>query len=173
MSFALAHDGSLAIHATTADHDRQLSSLMTEYERPLYNFVLTIVRDADVAMDCVQDTFLRAYESLRKGKIINTAWLYTVARHRAIDEFRRKRWIHPDAQVLEHVPVRHTTDESVAVQSALEQLPRMDREVLHLFVIAGFKTDEIGDILGMNGTAIRQRLYRARERFRAVYGPAE
>ena len=39
----------------------QLVRLMNDYERPVYNFLLTLVRDPDVAMDCTQDTFLRAY----------------------------------------------------------------------------------------------------------------
>jgi RNA polymerase sigma-70 factor (ECF subfamily) len=121
-------------------------------------------------MDCVQDTFLRAYEALRKGKSINAAWLYTGARNRTMDEFRRRRRLHPDGEALEHLPISHSSDESIAVQTVLERMQPMDREVLFLFVVAGFKTDEIGAILGMNGTAIRQRLYRARERFRVLYG---
>jgi RNA polymerase sigma factor (sigma-70 family) len=170
MSTVLAHDGSLTFSSVAWDYNQQLVSLISEYERPLNSFVISIVRDTDVALDCVQDTFLRAYEALKRGKSINSAWLYTVARNRSMDEFRRKRWMHPDSDVLDHVPVYHTSDESVVVQSVLDRMAAMDREVLYLFVVVGFKTDEIGVIMGMNGTAIRQRLYRARERFRVIYG---
>jgi RNA polymerase sigma-70 factor (ECF subfamily) len=68
------------------------------------------------------------------------------------------------------MPVHHRTDESLAVQQVLERLSPPDREVLYLFDVAGFKTDEIGAMLGVRGTAIRQRLSRARERFRLLYG---
>jgi RNA polymerase sigma factor (sigma-70 family) len=173
MSTVLAHDGSLTFSSVGRDHDQQLVSLIAEYERSLYSFVISLVRDADVALDCVQDTFLRAYEALKRGKSINSAWLYTVARNRSMDEFRRKRWVHPDSDALDSVPVYHSSDESVVVQSVLRRMTPMDCEVLYLFVVAGFKTDEIGDILGMNGTAIRQRLYRARERFRILYAQGE
>ena len=61
-------------------------------------------------------------------------------------------------------------DQRLAVQQALEKLSASDREVLYLFDVAGFKTDEIGDMLGVRGAAIRQRLSRARERFRTAYG---
>jgi RNA polymerase sigma-70 factor (ECF subfamily) len=170
MSTVLAHEGCPAFSSVGWDHDGELVSLVSEYERSLYNFVVALVRDTDVALDCVQDTFLRAYEALKRGKSINSAWLYTVARNRAMDEFRRKRWMYSDSDALDYVPVYHTSDESVVVQSVLDRMTAMDREVLHLFVVAGFKTDEIGVIMGMNGTAIRQRLYRARERFRVIYG---
>lgn len=147
----------------------ELIRLMNAYERPIYNFLLVLLRDADVAQDCAQDTFLRAYENLRKGKPVNAPWLYTVARNRAMDEFRRTRRLEP-GDSLDEVPVYQATDRALAVQAVLEQLSPQDREVLYLFDVAGFKTDEIGAMLGARGSAIRQRLSRARERFRVLYG---
>jgi RNA polymerase sigma-70 factor (ECF subfamily) len=148
----------------------RLVQLMNDHERPIYNFLLVLLRDSDVALDCTQDTFLRAYENLRKGKPVNTSWLYTVARNRAMDEFRRRRRVQPELETLEHLPVHEPTDLAMAVRQALAKLPPVDREVLYLFDVAGFKTDEIGAMLGVRGTAIRQRLSRARERFRVLYG---
>lgn len=148
----------------------QLVHLMEEHEHAIYNFMFGLVRDTERALDCTQDTFVRAYEHLRKGRPINTAWLYTVARNRAMDEFRRRKRVQPDLNAVEDIPVRYRTDESLAVQEILERLSPHDREVLYLFDIAGFRTDEIGTMLGIRGTAVRQRLSRARERFRLLYG---
>jgi RNA polymerase sigma-70 factor (ECF subfamily) len=144
---------------------------MNEYERPIYNFLLAMVRDPDVALDCTQDTFLRAYEHLNRGKEIRAAWLYTVARNRAMDEFRRRRRVEPDIETLEHLPAEaRPAEDRLAVEAAMAQLSEGDREVLYLFDVAGFKTDEIGKMLGVRGSAIRQRLSRARARFRLAYG---
>ncbi|HEX8917489.1 MAG TPA: sigma-70 family RNA polymerase sigma factor [Chloroflexota bacterium] len=148
----------------------QLVQLMNEHERPVYNFLLTLLRDPDMALDCAQDTFLRAYQNLAKGKPVNAPWLFKVARNRAMDEFRRRRHMTAEAETLEHIPVREATDQVLAVRSILELLSPSDREVLYLFDIAGFKTDEIGAMLGIRGSAVRQRLSRARERFRTLYG---
>ncbi|HEX6509483.1 MAG TPA: sigma-70 family RNA polymerase sigma factor [Chloroflexota bacterium] len=148
----------------------QLVRLMEDHERPIYNFLFALMRDTDLALDCAQDTFLRAYENLKKGKPVNTAWLYKVARNRAMDEFRRRKRVQTELDTLEELPVRDATDQHLAVQQVLERLTPSDREVLYLFDVAGFKTDEIGTMLGMRGTAIRQRLSRARERFRLLYG---
>lgn len=171
MSIALAHE--LQAAPISRDHDALLTDLMLELEGPLYSFIVSVVHDRDVALDCLQDTFLRAYDALRAGKSINAAWLFTVARNRSIDEFRRNRRLQHDSAALERVPVRDSRDESLVVQAVLDRLPPLDRQVLYLFVVAGFKTDEIGDIMGMTGAAIRQRLYRARERFRTLYGPPD
>jgi RNA polymerase sigma-70 factor (ECF subfamily) len=148
----------------------QLVQLMSEHERPIYNFLLALLRDADVALDCAQDTFLRAYENLQKGRPVSPSWLYTVARNRAMDEFRKRRRIHPEAEALETIPVPGPNELNMAIQQVLDNLSPMDREVLYLFDIAGFKTDEIGEMLGVRGSAVRQRLSRARERFRHFYG---
>jgi len=153
-----------------ASVDRQLVELMNAYERPIYNFLLAILRDGDTALDCAQDTFLRAYENLRKGKPVNASWLYTVARNRAMDQFRRHRKVQYDDESLEQIAVHEPTEHVLAVESILAQLSPLDREVLYLFDVAGFKTEEIGHMLGVRGTAIRQRLSRARERFRILYG---
>jgi len=148
----------------------ELVRLMGEYERPIFNFLLALLRDEFVALDCAQDTFLRAYENLRKGREVNAGWLYKVARNRAMDEFRQRRRVQPELEKLEQVPVYEPTERVMAVQSVLERLSAVDREVLYLFDVAGFKTDEIGAMLGIRGSAVRQRLSRARERFRLLYG---
>ena len=148
----------------------ELVGLMRKYERPIYNFLLALLHDADVALDCAQDTFLRAYENLGKGKPVTQSWLYTVARNRAMDEFRRKKRLEPESDIIEQIPVHERPDTTLAVQQTLAQMAPKDREVLYLFDVAGFRTDEIGEMLGVRGTAIRQRLSRARERFRQLYG---
>lgn len=153
--------------AQIEDH---LVQLMNDYERPIYSFLLTLLHDADIALDCAQDTFLRAYEHLRRGRPVTSSWLYTVARNRAMDEFRKQRRLTNDPDTLERVPVPGPDELGMAVQQVLQKLSPMDREVLYLFDVAGFKTDEIGDMLGVRGSAVRQRLSRARERFRLLYG---
>jgi len=150
--------------------EHQLVGLMNDYERPIYAFLLALLHDSDAALDCAQDTFLRAYENLRKGRTVNAPWLYKVARNRAMDEFRRSKRIHPEMDTLEQIPVHENTDRVLAVRAVMQQLSSSDREVLYLFDVAGFRTEEIGSMLGVRGSAIRQRLCRARERFRLIYG---
>lgn len=157
-------------HDDIAAVEEQLVALMDRYEHRIYAYLMNILHDRDLALDCAQDTFLRAYEALRKGKAINAKWLYTVARNRAMDEFRRRRQLHSDAEAIEDAfaeerPVEGALD----VQTVMERMPPLDREVLYLFEVAGFRTDEIGAMLGVRGTAVRQRLSRARKKFRLLY----
>ncbi|MBA3825099.1 MAG: RNA polymerase sigma factor [Ktedonobacterales bacterium] len=53
-----------------------------------------IVRDADLAADLTQDTFLRALMALQSGVQVTTqAWVYRIATNCALDELRRWRVI--------------------------------------------------------------------------------
>ena len=143
---------------------------MGDYERSLLRFIGSLVRDADLARDCVQDTFLRAYESLCLGRQINRHWLWKVARNRAMDEFRHQRRLQPAGVELAAPPFDTASETSITVRQAMDGLTGRHREVLYLFAVSGFTTDEIADLLGTTGPAVRQRLYRARQEFRRVYG---
>jgi RNA polymerase sigma-70 factor (ECF subfamily) len=148
----------------------ELCRLMGAYEVSLLSFTRSLIRDADLALDCVQETFLRAYESLGRGRQVNKRWLFTVAHSRVMDEFRRRRRLQPELDDDTVTSCDASTDTGMIVRQALDRLPRQHQEVLYLFVVAGFTTDEIAGLLGTTGPAVRQRLYRARQKFRQVYG---
>jgi RNA polymerase sigma-70 factor (ECF subfamily) len=149
--------------------ERQLHDLMDAYERSLYAYVLALTRDPEMAADCSQEAFVRAYQLLQDGRSVNRQWLYTVARNCAMDVFRRRRKVRPDEAALERTTVEESTDRCLILQQTLRRLPPLDREMLHLFGVMGFKTSEIAEMLGITGSAARQRLHRARGRFRAAY----
>lgn len=151
--------------------EEQIDEVMQRYERRVYTFLLVLVRDRDVALDCLQDTFIRAYQQLLAGGTVTIAWLYTVARHRAMDEFRHRRRQERHVQALGEIDTDNggTTVDTVAVQMILQQLSAGDREVLHLFVFEQLKTAEIAELLGIKPGAVRVRLMRARERFRLLW----
>lgn len=148
----------------------RLTSLMEERKAPLFNFLLALTHNPDLALECTQDTFVKAYEHLRRGKSVNASWLYTVARNRAIDEVRRHGREGADMEKLDGVPGPEGNGKQARVRAALAELPPEDREILHLFIVDRFKTDEIASMLGVRPGAARMRISRARERCRLLYG---
>jgi len=150
--------------------DEILVALLNEYETRIYSFVFMKLRDRDGASDVTQDTFVRAYEHLRRGREVTAGWLYTVARNRTMDGFRHSsRICCSGEQIAQQFAAEAPVDLCMSVRAAFEQVEPGDREVLYLFAVAGFRTDEIGAMLGIRGSAVRQRLSRARQRFRCIY----
>jgi len=86
-----------------------------------------------------------------------------------MDEFRHWRKVRADAEQVDRKTVEEPIDRRLIIQQVMQHLPSLDRDVLYLFAVLGFKTDEIASMLGTTGAAIRQRLYRARFQFRALY----
>lgn len=148
--------------------EEELTRLMNEHEHVLFNFLLGLVRDHDVAADCLQETFIRTYQHLQSGRTCNRRWLFTVARNQALQDFRRRRRLAPEPET-EHASPEFPFDQRLAVQDIMNELPIQDREVLYLYEVAGWKTHEIAEILGARPVTVRQRLSRARARFRVLY----
>lgn len=150
----------------------ELGRLVDHFSQSLFRYLVMLLRDSDAAGDCEQDTFLRAYEYLRRGKSVNSQWLYTVARNRAIDELRRRRREQADSAPLERQVAGDLapSDRTQAVERALSRLSLDDQEVLYLAEVDGFTSYQIADMLGIKAGAVRMRLMRAHLRFRAAYG---
>lgn len=144
---------------------------MDRYQPALLGYLVTIVKDRDSALDCLQDTFMRAYTHLLEGRTLNGRWLYSVARNRAMDDIRKctRERHEPEEAALATAGVVEEP-EAAAARRALDCLSVSDREILYLFTVDRMSTAEIAAMLGIRRSALRVRLSRARERFRLAYG---
>ncbi|MDQ2744254.1 MAG: sigma-70 family RNA polymerase sigma factor [Chloroflexota bacterium] len=147
----------------------QLMDLMNHHEQALSNYLHVLLGDRDLAMDCAQDTFMRAYQNLNRGNPVTAAWLYKVARNRAMDEFRTRRRECRESEAIDRIPNVEVTEGTLSVRRVLARLCPNDREVLYLFAVDKFETAQIAAMLGVQPGAVRMRLVRARERFRMLY----
>ncbi len=67
--------------------------LYERYVNRVYDFVVRLVRDREVAADVTQETFIKALTNLRARRFQGSlrAWLFTIAQNTAIDHLRRQR----------------------------------------------------------------------------------
>jgi RNA polymerase sigma-70 factor (ECF subfamily) len=69
-----------------------IEAALARYERPLIRYVTRITGDLDRARDVVQDTFLKLVKTERaKVEQHLAAWLFTVAKNRALDISKKER----------------------------------------------------------------------------------
>ena len=151
--------------------------LYDEYQRPLLAYLTRLVSDREAAEDLCQETFIKAMRGWdqRDAAASVTAWLYRIATNTAYDYLRRRRRIRFTALMDTDQPpngahsMESRLDEQEPVQKALEQIPVMYRLPLVLHSCEGRGTQEIATALGCSNSAVKTRLFRARERFRQVY----
>jgi RNA polymerase sigma-70 factor (ECF subfamily) len=131
----------------------------------LFGFARTIVGDADLARDLVQEAAARALAARRVPAEAPAyrAWLFKIVRNAALDEVRRKR---PDQMEVEAaVDLWHYDNASIAritVEQGLATLGPIQREIIGLIDIAGFSYCEAADVLGIPVGTVMSRVTRAR-----------
>jgi RNA polymerase sigma-70 factor (ECF subfamily) len=144
---------------------------------PLYSFLLRVSRDARLAEDLLQETWLRYARELGRLEPGHDPrpWLFTVARNLYRSH---RRWALLDSERLRELgwwPAGERAsplDDLCASESerrlerAFAQLPLDQREAVSLCAGAGFTPAEAAAVLGISGEAFRQRLARGRARLR-------
>jgi RNA polymerase sigma-70 factor (ECF subfamily) len=153
-----------------------VASLYEDYQRPMLAYLTRLVSDRETAEDLCQETFIKALRGwdARDPQASVTAWLYRIATNTAYDHLRRRRRIRftplndTDNPNVEESP-EGRVGEQEPVRLALAQLPPMYRLPLVLHSCDGHSTQEIAEVLGCSNSAVKTRLFRARERFRQVY----
>ena len=147
--------------------------LIGRFRDDLYRYALWLVRDSSVADDLVQETFLRAWKSLDKLHKPEAArgWLITILRRENARRFERIQPRYSDMPV-EALGDGHTyydtSTEAFVLRNALERLPDEYREPLLLQVLHGYSQKEIALRLGLSVAGAGTRLFRARQKLRAL-----
>lgn len=149
-----------------------LEELFTKTERTLYAFVLSILKNPDDTADIVQDVYIKIRESAHlyqpKGKPL--AWMFTIARHLAINHLRfqgRRAW--DEMELVENdMRFSYITDPSdrIVLSSALNILKEDERQILLLHVFSGLKHREIADSLSLPLPTVLSRYNRSLKKLR-------
>lgn len=152
--------------------------LVLVYSDELFRYALWRCRDKSMAEDLVQETCLRAWKSLDKLRDVSSskAWLMTILRNEHARIYVRYRPEMVDME-LDTVGLKDTTNdtstEAFALKQALAAMSEEYREPLILQVIAGLSCEEIASVCNMTKSATMTRLFRAKQKLRAVLRPDE
>ena len=159
--------------------------IFRQMNKQIYNFLLHHSSDRELAEDLTQETFIRAFKSLKslKSHKAFVSWLHRVALNLYRDEMKKKRLdtesIDPnpttdednDAMEIEdwtNDPNRITTEKELqdTVRDAIQSLPEIHRTVTIMHHIEGLEINEIAKTLKVKKGTVMSRLARAREALR-------
>jgi RNA polymerase sigma-70 factor, ECF subfamily len=135
----------------------------------LGRFLAQMVGNRALAEDLLQDSFYEAFRCRDQLHAIENpeAWLFGIARNRALAALRRRRRLGAALERFAHRPEPSERDdlELLAVRDLLERyLGPEDRALLILRYLHGFEATELAAMTGRTPEAVRQRLARAKSR---------
>jgi RNA polymerase sigma-70 factor (ECF subfamily) len=155
--------------------DREaFGALVERHQQRLGGYLLHLLGDRDLALDLTQDTFVRAYTALgatRPGLALRP-WLFRIATNLAYDVLRRRRriaWVPltvvEDRAGEEPAPI----EDQQVIRLALSRLRPEEQVVLVLCAVEDHSYAEAAATLETTPEAVRKRVSRAKDAFRAAY----
>jgi RNA polymerase sigma-70 factor (ECF subfamily) len=153
------------------------AELVYAYQDSVYNLCYRMLSERTEAEDAAQEAFLRAYLNLQRydpSRSFKT-WLLTIASNHCIDRLRRRRlkWLSIEDEALPHLTlssdepepedVSILKEQSNALQIILNELNPDYRAAVILRYWYDYSYTEIADILDTTESAIKSRLFRARQ----------
>ena len=165
--------------------------LVEEHGPMVFRLAYRMTGNEEDAEDVVQESFLKAYRSLRRFDSRSSfgTWIYRIAVNCAIDLIRRRR--HPvmtstsrraevdDLDVVESLPSCDPLPDRVAfsgqversVASALLLLSPLERAAFVLRHLEGMPIERIATVLRSRPNAIKQTVFRAVRKLRRELAP--
>ncbi len=153
----------------------ELEALIKDIRPELHRYVAHMIGSAVDAEDVVQDTFVRAYDSLT---LLNPqsnlrGWLFRVAHNKATDHLRR--YANQELELLDDYPMTVEPDEPLeekeltafALSVFLKLAPRQRSCVIFKDVM-GYSLVEISELLNATVPEIKAALHRGRTRLREL-----
>ncbi|MFC0297982.1 RNA polymerase sigma factor SigX [Geobacillus jurassicus] len=155
--------------------DPVFEQLYEKYHDDLFNFLFYMVRNREQAEDLVQEVYVKVLRSYKRfqGQCSEKTWLLSIARHVAIDFFRkqkrRRQWAGPSEWSEEQIGVNELMPEEIAIQKEEIQLMYRclarctvdQRLVLILRFIQSLSIAETAAALGWTESKVKTTQHRA------------
>lgn len=158
-----------------------LEALCQRYDTKLYWYLMTLVNDEEAARDLAQETMITVSRSAGsfRGTSKVSSWLFGIARHKALDELRRRG---REAQHIEQEPDWKSIEDPTShgdpertferaerialVRLCLQALSRDHREALENIMSGDFTYGELAELVGCPENTIKTRVYYAKRQMK-------
>jgi RNA polymerase sigma factor (sigma-70 family) len=182
-----SEDAAGLLRAHRAGDPQAFARLYDLYDRSSFHFVRRLLGSAhaEAAEDLHQEVWIavaRNADAFDPARASFAAWLFTIARRKVWDHFRRQKVAvltsaqdetavmaapDPGQTPLEQVQSRELAEEIVA---AVEALPLEQRGAFVMFAQAGLSLEEIAEVTGVTFETAKSRLRYARAKLRQMLG---
>lgn len=146
--------------------------LLSEYQRPLYSLIRSMVLNHDDADDVLQNTFIKVFRHLKdfKGESKLFSWMYRIATNEAITFLNQKaRRGHTTSEAMQSKMVDNLkadqyfdgSDIQFKLQQAIALLPEKQQLVFKMRYFEEIKYEAMSEILGTSVGALKASYHHA------------
>lgn len=159
-------------------NNEAFDTLLKRHQDRIFNYILRIIKNEDIANDIFQETFVKAIQTIRQGRYTENgkfpAWISRIAHNLIIDYYRQEKSENlqssdlTDVDILNRKELCEETIEDVLISDQIRndvkyligELPELQREVLMMRYYQGLSFKEIADITGVSiNTALGRMRY--------------
>ncbi|UMZ74805.1 RNA polymerase sigma factor [Natranaerofaba carboxydovora] len=152
------------------------SEIVNRYSKGILTLTKRMVKNSQDAEDLAQESFIKAYQKLDTfdAKYKFSTWIYKIATNTCLDYLKKKKDIllkdDDSMQKLESTNGSEGPEENLIqkeqlnyMEKAIKKLPHEFRAVVVLYHINGFNYKEIAEILDINQSKVKNRLFKGRK----------
>lgn len=168
----------MLVKAYAAGDNEAFDALLKRHQDRIFNYILRIIKNEDIANDIFQETFVKAILTIKQGRYTENgrfpAWISRIAHNLIIDHYRQEKSENVQSADIEEIDIFNRKDLCEAtiediiiadqirddVKYLIELLPDLQREVLKMRYYQNLSFKEIAEITGVSiNTALGRMRY--------------
>ena len=145
-------------------HPEDFGQLVDRYQKPVFLWLASRVRDDRQAEEAAQESFVRAFTSLKKLRKPESfySWLLGIASRVAKEQFRSLERSRRESEAAETMTADASAhDEDYPLEEAIAALPESHRQMILLRYYEGLSCQEVAVRLGLPLGTVTKTLSRA------------
>lgn len=166
------------VKAYAQGNNEAFDTLLKRHQERIYNYILRIIKNEDIANDIFQETFVKAILTIKQGRYTENgkfpAWISRIAHNLIIDYYRQEKSENVQSADIDDVDVlnrkelcEQTIEDSIIseqiredVKYLIQELPDLQKEVLNMRYYQNLSFKEIADLTGVSiNTALGRMRY--------------
>ncbi len=140
----------------------------------VYRLAYRMTGDEDLAQECTQETFIRAFDRLKqfRGDAALSTWLHSITVSvvynvmRKVTRLQKRHTDLSETAMMSENPGGADPDLKKRLAAAIDELPHGYRTVFVMHDVEGYKHEEIAQVLGVRTGTSKAQLSRARAKLR-------
>lgn len=166
------------VKAYASGDNEAFDTLLKRHQDRIFNYILRIIKNEDIANDIFQETFVKAILTIKQGRYTENgrfpAWISRIAHNLIIDHYRQEKSENVQSADIEDVDIFNRKDLCEAtiediiiadqirddVKYLIELLPELQKEVLKMRYYQNHSFKEIAELTGVSiNTALGRMRY--------------